>query len=264
MIPTDLPTLWSHYGYTVRANWLEGTNGARGREVQAIIDPAERHDLHPSSQSKSNCSSIRRWATRSSARRGRDTALWTPPSEIVEYKLEKSWFGRRSIQLTFDANGFVATVGTEGASGRCPARWLLWLGLSEAFAGGVENATKSFTSLQAAGRASIEAETSRIKAEVERREQGLLSAGLDATAADAVELKRLQQLQGILEAQSAVGEIDPTLVASLAQRSGGDLDWYKAPQPSGPPEPKVIRILMGAPTEETHVVETPSVPPALS
>ena len=37
-------------------------------------------------------------------------------SAVVEYKLEKSWLGHRELSLTFDADGFVSSVSTEGTS----------------------------------------------------------------------------------------------------------------------------------------------------
>jgi hypothetical protein len=100
-----------------------------------------------------------------------------------------------------------------------------------------------------------------VKSEVELREQRLLAAGLDATGADAVELKRLEQLQGILEAQTKIRASDAGLVAELAKRAGGDLAWYQPPGPAEPAEPQVIRILLG---EQDQSQPKPPSPPPLS
>jgi hypothetical protein len=144
--------------------------------------------------------------------------------------------------LTFDANGFVTTVANEGNSAAANALTAL-AGLPEGFAGGVEGATKAYNSVQAAGRATIEAEATRLKADVARREQRLLAAGLDATAADVVELKRLEQLQSILELQTKIQGTDPRLVTDLASRAGGDLAWYQIPVAT-PAEPPALRVIL--------------------
>jgi hypothetical protein len=125
----------------------------------------------------------------------------------------------------------------------------------------VEGGTKAYNAVVNAGHATLDAELARVKNEVELRNQRLLAAGLDATGADTVERKRLEQLQGILEAQTKIRASDPGLVAELAKRAGGDLAWYQPPGPAEPPEPQVIRILVG---EQGENQPNPPSPPPLS
>ena len=163
---------------------------------------------------------------------------------------------------TFDANGFVSTVATEGPSGAAAALTSL-AGLPESFAGGVENVTKAYTNIQAAGGASLEAENARLKADIERRHQQLTAAGLDATGADAAELQRLNQLQAILASQTAITGTDPSLVAALAHRASGDLDWSHPPAPADAPEPQGIRVVLAGGPEGPTEPGKPVTPPVL-
>ena len=71
------------------------------------------------------------------------------------------------------------------------------------------------------------------------------------------------ELFDILEAQTAIRGTDPSLVAALAQRAEGDLDWYRRPPPPEAAEPQVIRIVMGEQAAEPQRVATPPTPPAL-
>lgn len=260
--PVDLASLWALYGYTVQAQWLEFQDGTRpkrqnhtytkrGSDTVYVRRP-EQLELRIHHKVDKTVACI----TRSRH------AVADDNSVEAAYTLEKSWFGRRSISLAFDASGFVTTVSTEGTSGAAVALATL-AGLPEGFAGGVESTTKAYGRVQAAGRASIEAETARVKADVERRQQRLLGAGLNATAEDTAELLRLQQIRGILEAQTAIRGTDPSLVATLTQRAHGDLDWYTRPQPPEAAEPQMIRIVIGEQAAESRSVTTPVNPPTL-
>ena len=180
-------------------------------------------------------------------------------SKVVAYKLEKSRLGRDSLGLTFDADGFVSNIAVEGSSG-VAAGLSAATGVVEGFTGGVEGGTKAYNAVRNAGHAALDAELARVKNEVDLRNQRLLAAGLDATGADAVELQRLQQLQGILDAQTKIRASDPGLVAELAKRAGGDLTWYQPPAPAPPPEPQVIRILLGEGESQTNPPPPPPPP----
>jgi hypothetical protein len=239
-VPQDLESLWNPHGYGVQARWIDYAEGKRTDETKAVSSDTDTvHTRRPQRLELVLYRHVDGQAlpTARSRHLVADNA-----SEVVDYKLEKSWFGRRSLALTFDANGFVTTVANEGNSAAANALTAL-AGLPEGFAGGVEGATKAYNSVQAAGRATIEAEATRLKADVARREQRLLAAGLDATAADVVELKRLEQLQSILELQTKIQGTDPRLVTDLASRAGGDLAWYQIPVAT-PAEPPALRVIL--------------------
>lgn len=254
--PSSLADLWTRFGHGVRAEWIGHSDGVRHPSddaATAVPDPPDKATVYTRRPELIELVVFRQ-AGQEVVRTGSMRAFVADSgSEVVAYKLEKSWFGRRSLALSFDSDGFVAAVSLEGSSSIAGAL-ATGAALPESFAGGIESSTKSYSSLQAAGRASIEAETARLKAEVEGRQQRILAAGLDATAQDAVELQRLQQLQGILETQTKIRSSDPKLVTDLARRAGADLAWYSPPTMQSP-EPQVVRVVLATDQQRGDVTQ---------
>jgi hypothetical protein len=251
--PASLEQLWKGYGIGIEGSWLSERAAAEQRAETAVDhvytrvpDLLELRVMKPDGDR----------AIESSRQRA---MVADDRSKVVSYKLEKSRLGRKSLALTFDADGFVSTIAVEGSSALA-AGLSAATGAVEGFTAGVEGGTKAYNAVRTAGHAALDAELARVKNEVELRNQRLLAAGLDATSADAVELKRLEQLQGILDAQTKIRASDPGLVAELAKRAGGDLAWYQPPAPTPPPEPQVIRVLMG---EQAEGQPKPPPPPSL-
>ncbi len=229
--PTTLQELWERFGMGVRASWPDGAAqaGAVGTNTGTVYTRRPRLLALDFVKQVGNAVVVtdRHWQYVASA-----------ASAVVAYQLEKSWLGHRSLSLTFDSDGFVSSVSTEGSSDLAAA-----LAAAESiptsFTNGLESGTKAYTDVQAARRASLEAELARVKDEVNLRSQQLLAAKDQATAADAVRLARLQQLQQILDAQAKIRGADPALVAELARQAGGELAWYTPParvELNGPPQ----------------------------
>lgn len=256
--PKNLQELWERYGVGIEASWLGGSTTPRSQQEKQAIAAKTDHvytrvaELLELRLVQAHGADV--------VETGRQRALVADEwSKVKDFKLKSSWFGRKSLALAFDADGFVSTVSVEGSSALA-AGLAAAGGVTDGFTSGVEGGTKAFNAVRSAGRASLDAELARVKGEVELRQQRLLASGLDATTADTVELQRLQQLQGILDAQTKIAGVDPMLVANLAQRAGGDLAWYHAPGPAAPPEPQVIRIVMGP---EPTPAPVPPAPPDL-
>jgi hypothetical protein len=168
-------------------------------------------------------------------------------STTTAVDIPKALFRTRNRSVTFDEDGFLTGLTAEDGSALAGALSAA-TGAAEGFTSGVEGGTKAFNAIQSARRATLDAELARVKTQLELRQQRLVDAGLDATEQDAVELQRLQQLQGILGAQSEIRKGDPSLVAELLARAPGDLAWYSAPPPADPPSPQEVIIhLDGAP-----------------
>ena len=149
-------------------------------------------------------------------------------SPLRVYRLNRSWFGRRSLAISFSENGYPSGVDAEGAAALGEA--------AKAVAGtpaGLGSGVESFTKLQsglATARQALAAELSRMKSQVELRQQEILAAGLNVTAGDAARLARLKQLKEILEAQTAIKDVDPSLVTAAKAAVGEDLTWYSVPE----------------------------------
>ena len=94
----------------------------------------------------------------------------------------------------------------------------------EQFTAGLESASKVSTSLGDLSSAGAELRLKAIKREVERRTQELEREGINATAADFAELKRLKQrveiatAQGSLAPPSALAELEADLARETTQR----------------------------------------------
>ena len=262
-VPTSLEELWKRYGIGVEASWLEGAGPKKRADVEAVTVGSSADVVYTRVPELLELRLVKPDGARV-VETGRQRAMVADDrSTITEHKLEKSFFGRKSLALTFDGDGFVSNVAVEGSSGLA-AGLSAATGAVEGFTGGVEGGTKAFKAISAAGSASLDAELARVTAETGLREKQLLASGLDATSADAVELKRLEQLQGILDAQTKISGVNPALVAELAKRADGDLAWYRTPLPA-PAEPQVIRILMGQDAEPGPAppLAAPPPPPAL-
>lgn len=253
--PNDLKSLWEQFGTGIRAQWAQprpanpwvvasakakpgdSTPKAPG-EDEIVVRRPEIVDLEVIEQQKG----VSVVTTRSRH------FVADEYSEHVAYLLQRSRWGKRSLDLTFNDDGFLTGLGLEGAAALSGALQSA-SELTSSFGGGVEAATKAASGLVTARQASAVAELGRLKNEVETRQQRMLLAGLDATDADAVRLQRLQQLQGILEAQTAVAGADPGLVADLMSSTSDDLSWYEPPEPPAEAKPQIVYLSFDTPGE---------------
>lgn len=244
-VPGDLKALWERYGYGVQAIWLSGA--PTGAPQAAGSEPTTVYARRPSWLELR----LFRQLDGAVVETGRTRYFVAHRRSVVDgYRLEKSWFGRKSLSLTFTADGFVGTVSTEGSSGVAGALGAL-AAVPDSFGTGVQSGTTAYTNLRAAGRARTEAATDDLKAQIDYRQQQLNSASLDSTAGNLIELNRLQQLQTILDLQTKIGATDPNLVSALAARTGGDLSWYQ------PPPTSEIQVVVSGSTSPA----TPPLPP---
>jgi hypothetical protein len=150
-------------------------------------------------------------------------------SPLRVYQLKRSWFGHRSLAISFSENGYLSGVDAEGAAALGEAAKAV-AGTPAALGSGVESFTKLQSGLATARQAGLTAELSRVKSQVELRQQEIVAAGLDVTADDAARLARLNQLKEIFEAQTAIKDVDPSLVAAAKAAAVDDLSWYSAPE----------------------------------
>jgi hypothetical protein len=240
----NLQQLWERFGIGVQADWPRHSGRAE-RTPQAPPDD-EPHTVFTRTPELLHLHVVK--AEDDSIVEVSHELLAVADSRVPihQFDLQASVWGENGLTLTFDENGFVSSVGTSTTPGFVAGLEAV-AGVTEGFATGVESGTKAYTSVQAARRASMDAELARIKAQVELRQQKLTSAGLDATTGDAVGLQRLQQLQGILEAQTAITAADPEFVTALVGRANGALDWYAQPEPAAPPAPQVVKVVIERP-----------------
>lgn len=203
---TSLDGLWERFGVTARARWLR-TRPTQEAKVTApttavitripdVLDLSvvEWRDGAPSEVSQARY------------------AVADKRSTHTTFALERSLFGRRSLDLSFTTEGFLAGVGFERDAIAGAALDALG-GLPSAIATGVEGSTKLRTGLAAAQRAQLDAELAHAKAQLDLQQTQISSAGLTLTSADAARLARLQQLKSLLESRTAVGGGDPDLAA---------------------------------------------------
>jgi hypothetical protein len=221
--PASPGELWTRYGLAVLARWER----PRANEAQAVA-PASNdlvtREAEPITISVVEHVSGQPVVTSRSRHLVADTR-----SPLSVYRLERSWFGRRSLALSFSGNGYLSGVDAEGAAALGEAAKAL-----AATPAAVESGADSFTKLQSglttARQAGLTAELSRVKSQVELRQQEILASGLNVTAGDAARLERLNQLKEILDAQAAIKDVDPALVTAAKSAAGADLAWYTAPK----------------------------------
>ncbi|MEP6979557.1 MAG: hypothetical protein ABJA16_02215 [Nakamurella sp.] len=157
------------------------------------------------------------------------------------HDIPRSWFGKRTTNLSFSAEGFLTEITMTTSAGLAAGLQSLANAPAD-LATGITGSTAIFTATDAARRAGATAQLGRVKQEIELRQQEALGRGLDATDADAARLQRLQQLQAVLDAQAKISGADPRLVAAL--NAPGELDWYERPKPAAPAEPQTIRVVI--------------------
>jgi hypothetical protein len=241
--PTNMTDLWNRYGLTVLATWTSA------RETQNQPAPAATKVF----------ARLAEPVTLSVVEHTEDIPVVTKRhralvadsrSPIVSYELKRTLFGRRSLDLSFSANGYLTGVGVEGAATLGEAGKAL-AGAPAALASGIDSYTKAQTGIASAQRAGLESRLAQVKAEVELRQQQLLADGLDLTGSDAARLERLKQLQSILDTQSVISKADPSLVAALQAQSGHDLDWYSPPPPAPKEDNTLTVILQPGPVPES-------------
>jgi hypothetical protein len=224
--PKTLVDLWRRYGVGITATWGAGRNDTRATIPPT---PAKIVTRIPDLVTLSIVEHRHGVPVVTAASRH---LIMDERSQVEYFELEKSLFGRRSLALTFDADGVVTGVAVEGAASLAEAASTVGR-LPASVAGGIGSLNTAVSGLATARRAALDAELARIKQQVELEQQRIAQAGLNATATDAARLQRLQQLQAILDTQTAIGKADPRLVAGVG--AGRDLDWYQPPaDPAAP------------------------------
>jgi hypothetical protein len=258
--PTTVLDLWQRFGSSVYAIWVDPPIDATGVGSSNNTVYSRRPRVLEL-----------RFVTRVGGKQiltdSRRLSVASAKSRVDAYKLEKSWLGRKSLLLTFDSDGFVASASTEGSS-NLAAGLAAAESLPSAFTSGLETGTKLYSDAQAARRASLEAELARVKERMDLQSQQLLAAKASVTAADAVRLERLQQLQAILDAQAKITAVDPALVTELTKQAADDPAWYPPPVSAGSPEPQVIRLVVEGgstvtPAEQSTTPRPAPPPPTL-
>lgn len=221
--PEDPGHLWKRYGLAVLAKW------ARRRadtDQVATTEPDElaAREAEPITISVVEHVSEQPVVTSRSRHLVADTR-----SPLRVYRLKRSWFGRRSLAISFSENGYLSGVDAEGAAAFGEAAKAL-AGTPATLESGVDSFTKLQSGLATARQAGLAAELSRVKSQVEQRQQEILAAGPDVTAGDAALLARLKQLKEIFETQTAIKDVDPSLVATVKAAAVEDLSRYSAPE----------------------------------
>lgn len=249
--PEDLADLWQRFSIGITGTWLAPAERSTDA-IDKVTPPRGEPSRHVVVRHPDHLELVVSEHTPGSEDRPEDaldvvisrSRHWVADgrSRHESFELKKSLWGRRALSLDFDADGFLCKVAAEGDAA-LPVALSALAGLPGDLAGGLESGTKVRTSLAAARSAGLDAQLSRVKKEVELRQQQLAAAGLTATDAETAQLGRLTSLQKILEAQTAIGEVDPRLVEAFAAATGDDLAWYQRPQPAGPPQPQVIRVI---------------------
>ena len=222
-VPDDPGDLWRRYGLAVLAKW-ERMRASTDQVVRTESDDLVAREAEPITISVVEHVSEQPVVTSRSRHLVADAR-----SPLRVYRLNRSWFGRRSLAISFSENGYLSGVDAEGAAALGEAAKAL-AGTPAALGSGVESVTKLQSGLATARQAGLTAELSRVKSQVELRQQEILAAGLDVTAGDAARLARLNQLKEIFEAQTAIKDVDPSLVAAAKAAVVEDLSWYSAPE----------------------------------
>lgn len=199
--PTTLAELWNRHGIGVTASWAE--------ERRAAVKPAPKENQLVTRTPDLLTLSVVKWTQGERVVTSTSRHLvMDEKSALVYHTLEKSLFGRRSVGLTFDADGALTGLTMEGsaalaeavsAAGRLPA----------AVVAGLGSANSGVSGLATARRAALEAELAQVKQEVELEQQRITQAGLHATATDAARLERLKQRRSLLETEAALAKADP-------------------------------------------------------
>jgi hypothetical protein len=221
--PAGLGDLWKRYGLTVLVRW-ERTRAEADQVATPDADQLVARVAEPVSISVIEHVSGLPVVTSRSRHLVGDAR-----SPLRVYRLDRSWFGLRSVALSFSENGYLAGIDAEGAAAFGEAAKAL-AGAPAAVGSGVESFTSLQSGLTTAKQAGLAAQLARLKSQVELRQQQVVAAGLDVTAGDAAELARLGQLKEILEDQTAIKGVDPALVTAAKAANGQDLDWYSAPK----------------------------------
>jgi hypothetical protein len=220
-VPDDPGELWRRYGLAMLATW------ARNRADTDQVAAAEPDDLVAREAEPVTISVVEHVSGQPVVTSRSRHLVADTRSPLRVYRLERSWFGRRSLALSFSENGYLSGVEAEGAAALGAAAKAL-AGTPTAAASGVESVTTLQSGLATARQAGLAAQLTRVKSQVELRQQEVLAAGLDVTADDAARLARLNQLKEIFEAQTAIRDVDPSLVIAAKAAAAGDLGWYSA------------------------------------
>lgn len=144
-------------------------------------------------------------------------------SKSRSFKLEGRFFGDQAAAITMDPLGGPAKF-VSGDKGRAGAIADTISAAPEQFLAGLDAVTKASTAIGDLSTSGAEIRLKAIKRQVEQRTQGLELEGLNATAGDWAELKRLKQQVEITEAQGALAprselaELEGQLAKETARR----------------------------------------------
>jgi hypothetical protein len=219
-VPDDPGDLWKRYGFAVFAGW------ARERADTDHVATAESDDLVAREAEPITISVIEHVSGQPVVTSRSRHLVADARSPLRIFQLKRSLFGRRSLALTFTGNGYLSGVDAEGAAAFGEAAKAV-AGAPTAVESGAESFTKLQSGLATARQAGLAAELTRVKSQVELSQQQILGAGLNVTVGD---LARLKQLKEILEAQTAIKDVDPALVTAAKAAAAEDLGWYSAPE----------------------------------
>lgn len=224
--PKTLPDLWRQYGVGVTAAW-----GA-GRTNNLVPVTAKTSQIATRLPDLVTLSIVEHQHGVPVITASSRHLVIDDRSKVEYFPLEKSLFGRRSLALTFNDDGIVTGIAVEGAANLAEAASAVGQ-LPTAVASGLGSLNTTVSGLTTARRAAQEAELAQVKQQVELEQQRLTKAGLQATAADAARLQRLQQVKALLDSQTAIGKADPRLLTLLG--SGTDLERTPARGDGGAP-----------------------------
>jgi hypothetical protein len=118
-------------------------------------------------------------------------------------KWDESWFGKRSLKLSFSAGGALTSVSTESTSDAAAIAETAAT-LPATITGGLEQSSKLLDQVEALRTKAADQRLARLKKEIELKQQQILQDGLLATEASHAELERLKQEAAILEARGTI------------------------------------------------------------
>jgi hypothetical protein len=213
--PKTLPDLWRRYGVGVSVTW-----GAGRSDKQIPVTP-QASQIATRIPDLVMVSIVEHQQGVPVVTASSRHLVMDDQSKTEYFLLEKSLFGRRSLALTFEDDGIVTGVAVEGAASLAEAASAIGQ-LPAAVASGLGSLNTTVSGVATARRAAQEAELAQVKQQVELEQQRITKAGLQATAADAARLQRLQQVKALLDTQTAIGKADPRLLTPLGP--GADRD----------------------------------------
>lgn len=135
--PASLEELWTGYGVGIEGSWLS----ARATEPQPVGTAADH--VYTRVPDLLEVRVMTPGGGRAIASSHLRAMVADDRSKVVAYKLKKSRLGRKSLTLTFDADGFISNLALQGSSA-VTAAVSGATGAAEGFAAGVEGGTKAY------------------------------------------------------------------------------------------------------------------------